>query len=78
MSIIVTGASGQLGRLVIEELLTSVPAAEVTAVVRDPAKAGIDACIAAGELSAVPGDLSRLAGRPTTPVADAIAAALAG
>ncbi|HTU76347.1 MAG TPA: SDR family oxidoreductase [Trebonia sp.] len=40
MSIIVTGASGQLGRLVIEELLTSVPAAEVTAVVRDPAKAG--------------------------------------
>ena len=39
MSIIVTGASGQLGRLVIEELLTSVPAAEVTAVVRDPAKA---------------------------------------
>ena len=38
MSIIVTGASGQLGRLVIEELLTSVPAAEVTAVVRDPAK----------------------------------------
>lgn len=40
MSIIITGASGQLGRLVIEELLTSVPAAEVTAVVRDPAKAG--------------------------------------
>jgi len=40
--------------------------------------AGIDASIAAGELSAVPGDLSRLAGRPTTPVADAIAAALAG
>jgi NAD(P)H dehydrogenase (quinone) len=40
MSIIVTGASGQLGRLVIEELLTSVAATEVTAVVRDPAKAG--------------------------------------
>ncbi len=40
MSIIITGASGQLGRLVIEELLTSVPAAEVTAVVRDPAKVG--------------------------------------
>jgi NAD(P)H dehydrogenase (quinone) len=40
MSIIITGASGQLGRLVIAELLTSVSAAEITAVVRDPTKAG--------------------------------------
>jgi NAD(P)H dehydrogenase (quinone) len=40
--------------------------------------AGIDASIAAGEFATVTGDLSRLAGRPTTPVADAIAAALAG
>src|SRR5215472_5024132 len=40
VSLIVTGASGQLGRLVIDQLLVSVPAAEVTAVVRDPAKAG--------------------------------------
>ena len=39
--------------------------------------AGIDASIAAGELALTTGDLSRLAGRPTTPVADAIAAALA-
>jgi len=39
MSIIVTGASGQLGRLVIDQLLATVPAAEVTAVVRDPGKA---------------------------------------
>lgn len=39
MSIVVTGASGQLGRLVIEELLAKVPASEVTAVVRDPGKA---------------------------------------
>ncbi|MFF4966179.1 NAD(P)H-binding protein [Streptomyces sp. NPDC001037] len=40
MSIALTGASGQLGRLVIEELLTSgVPANEVVAIVRDPAKA---------------------------------------
>ena len=39
MSIIVTGASGHLGRLVIDELLTTVPAAEVAAVVRDPDKA---------------------------------------
>ncbi len=40
MSVIVTGASGQLGRLVIGHLLATVPASEVTAVVRDPAKAG--------------------------------------
>ena len=40
MSIIVTGASGQLGRLVIDHLLAAVPASEVTAVVRDPGKAG--------------------------------------
>ncbi len=40
MSLIVTGASGQLGRLVIEELLAAVPTGEITAVVRDPAKAG--------------------------------------
>jgi NAD(P)H dehydrogenase (quinone) len=40
VSIIVTGASGQLGRLVIDQLLATVPASEVTAVVRDPGKAG--------------------------------------
>ncbi len=34
----VTGASGQLGRLVIEELLGDVPADQVVALVRDPAK----------------------------------------
>jgi NAD(P)H dehydrogenase (quinone) len=39
VSVIVTGASGQLGRLVIEELLAKVPASEVTALVRDPGKA---------------------------------------
>jgi len=38
VSVVVTGASGQLGRLVIEELLAMVPASEVTALVRDPAK----------------------------------------
>ncbi|CAM4132709.1 SDR family oxidoreductase [Paracidovorax anthurii] len=36
--IVVTGASGQLGRLVIEELLRSVPAGGIVAAVRDPAK----------------------------------------
>jgi NAD(P)H dehydrogenase (quinone) len=39
MSVVVTGASGQLGRLVITELLAKVPASEVTALVRDPGKA---------------------------------------
>ncbi|MEU8524405.1 SDR family oxidoreductase [Streptomyces sp. NPDC048629] len=39
MSIVVTGATGQLGRLVIDELLTAVPAASVAAVVRDKEKA---------------------------------------
>src|ERR1700734_2035638 len=40
VSVIVPGASGQLGRLVIDHLLATVPASEVTAVARDPAKAG--------------------------------------
>jgi NAD(P)H dehydrogenase (quinone) len=35
----ITGASGQLGRLVIEALLKSVPAGQLLAAVRDPAKA---------------------------------------
>ncbi|MEU2062108.1 NAD(P)H-binding protein [Streptomyces sp. NPDC013455] len=39
MSIVVTGATGQLGRLVVEQLLERVPAAQITAVVRDQAKA---------------------------------------
>lgn len=37
--IVVTGATGQLGRLVIENLLEKVAATEITAVARDPAKA---------------------------------------
>ncbi|MFE0689162.1 SDR family oxidoreductase [Streptomyces xiamenensis] len=37
--LVVTGATGQLGRLVIDALLASVPADHVTAVVRDAAKA---------------------------------------
>lgn len=36
--IVITGASGQLGRLVIENLLKSVPANEIVAAVRDPQK----------------------------------------
>lgn len=37
--IAVTGATGQLGRLVIQALLARVPASNITALVRDPAKA---------------------------------------
>ncbi|WP_329046229.1 SDR family oxidoreductase [Amycolatopsis sp. NBC_01488] len=37
--IVVTGATGQLGRLVVEGLLKKVPAADVVAAVRDPEKA---------------------------------------
>ncbi|MGW3119234.1 SDR family oxidoreductase [Streptomyces sp. NPDC001107] len=40
--------------------------------------AGVDASIEKGELVVSSGDLSRLAGRPTTPLADAIAVALKG
>ena len=35
-----TGASGQLGRLVIEELLKTIPAQDLVALARDPAKLG--------------------------------------
>ena len=38
--IVVTGASGQLGRAVVEGLLTRLPADQIVASVRDPAKAG--------------------------------------
>ncbi|MFR0359048.1 SDR family oxidoreductase [Streptomyces sediminimaris] len=40
--------------------------------------AGVDASIEKGELVVSTGDLSRLAGRPTTPLSDAVAAALKG
>ncbi|MGW4563417.1 SDR family oxidoreductase [Streptomyces sp. NPDC004561] len=39
MSIVVTGATGHLGRHVVEQLLEKVPAEQVTAVVRDEKKA---------------------------------------
>jgi NAD(P)H dehydrogenase (quinone) len=38
--IAITGASGQLGRLVIDALLQRLPASDIIAVVRDPAKVG--------------------------------------
>jgi NAD(P)H dehydrogenase (quinone) len=39
MMIAITGATGQLGRLVIDSVLTKVPAEQVVAIVRSPAKA---------------------------------------
>ncbi|MFI0134714.1 SDR family oxidoreductase [Streptomyces luteogriseus] len=39
MSIVVTGATGQLGRHVVEQLLEKVPAGQITAVVRNAEKA---------------------------------------
>ncbi|MEU8793831.1 SDR family oxidoreductase [Streptomyces sp. NPDC048643] len=39
MSIVVTGATGHLGRHVVEQLLEKIPAEQITAVVRDEAKA---------------------------------------
>ncbi|WP_329195556.1 SDR family oxidoreductase [Streptomyces sp. NBC_01435] len=39
MSIVVTGATGELGRLVVEQLLATVPASGIAAVVRDEEKA---------------------------------------
>ncbi|MEH0423912.1 NAD(P)H-binding protein [Streptomyces sp. B21-083] len=38
--------------------------------------AGVDVSIEQGQLAGTPGDLSRLTGRPTTPIAESIAAAL--
>lgn len=37
--IVVTGATGQLGKLVLEELLKTLPASQIVAAVRDPQKA---------------------------------------
>ena len=37
--IAITGATGQLGHLVIEQLLKTVPASQIVAIVRNPAKA---------------------------------------
>ncbi len=39
MSIVVTGATGALGRLVVDALLAEVPAGEIVAVARDKEKA---------------------------------------
>ena len=56
MSIIVTGASGNLGRHVIEGLMEKVPAGQITAVVRSEEKA--EGFAASGVKIAVAGELS--------------------
>lgn len=38
--IAITGATGQLGHYVIESLMKTVPASQIVAIVRNPAKAG--------------------------------------
>ncbi|WP_282206757.1 NAD(P)H-binding protein [Kitasatospora fiedleri] len=53
MSIVVAGANGRLGRLTVAELLRTVPAREITAVVRTPGKA---ADLAGRGVTVVPGD----------------------
>ncbi|WP_328865807.1 SDR family oxidoreductase [Streptomyces sp. NBC_00304] len=45
MSIVVTGATGELGRLVIDQLLTTTPAAGIAAVVRNKEKAAAIAAL---------------------------------
>ena len=59
MSIVVTGASGHLGRLVAEELLERVPAAEVVLVTRRP---GLLDDLAARGAQVRPGDFDEPAG----------------
>ncbi len=63
----VTGASGHLGRLAVQELLArGVPASDVAA---------FDASIARGDLETSSQDLAQLLGRPATPLTDVVGAA---
>ncbi len=54
--IAITGATGQLGRLIIEDLLQKVPANQIIAAVRTPAKA---AALAAKGVQVREADYSR-------------------
>src|SRR5205085_6693930 len=65
----------------------AVPVEEFTAILTGPAGvpeafatilAGVEVAVQKGELAGTPGDLSRLIGRATTPIADASAAAAQG
>ncbi|WP_405587282.1 NAD(P)H-binding protein [Streptomyces sp. NBC_01092] len=75
--------SGQTGREIAEnpvsgEVLTGILAGAGLPEPLAAILAGVDASIAKGELVIDSGDLSRLAGRPTTPLTEAISAALKG
>jgi NAD(P)H dehydrogenase (quinone) len=90
MSIVVAGATGQLGRLVVARLLDrGLAPDEIVAAGRsldpilvgagmDEATAGfvvaLDGNIRDGALADASPDLSRLAGRPSTPLVDALRA----
>jgi NAD(P)H dehydrogenase (quinone) len=77
--IVVTGASGHLGRLVIEGLLEEARAVPTGAgLLGFLANLYVDADVQAaqGELDDAGGQPLRLIGRATTPLADAVAAAL--
>ena len=52
MKIGLTGATGQLGRLVVQELLKTVPAQDIVAIVRSAAKAAATAVRTSGSPSA--------------------------
>ena len=81
--IIVTGANGQLGRAIVEQLLGRIPAEQIGVSVRDPEKAqglaerGVR--VRQGDFAEVDPTLARLIGRPPTSLRDVLAAAdLAG
>ena len=58
MTIAVTGSNGQLGRLVIEDLKAKVPASDIIALARDPAKAGdLGVAVRAADYAADPATL---------------------
>jgi len=82
MSVVITGATGHLGRLVVENLL--LPVAEyaqlLTSAGLPEAAAAIiadaDRGLARGDLYVDSGHLRQLIGRPTTSLHDAVATAL--
>lgn len=61
MTIGITGATGQLGRLAVEALKSRVPASEIVALVRDPAKAA-DLGVAARAFDYIAPDIAALDG----------------
>jgi uncharacterized protein YbjT (DUF2867 family) len=76
MTIVVTGATGHLGHLIVEALLhDGVAPSDIVAGGRNLAK--LDDPAAGRPIGETSGELSRLIGRSTTPLAEGLAAALA-